>query len=174
MNDLQKAAMKRLEKGLNVAGYTIDTSKATGTLVPVWLYSCSIRGEFIKQRASFQLTLDSFRSIVEREDVLTKDLGDEEYESLQMFFAMYDKERSSVTEEIAQAASLFLTRFAVSQELYEIDSGYDMNAGLHFIVVDEVTEDGYLGISGFAVAEHPQILTNDEVIEAVEYYVENR
>lgn len=73
-----------------------------------------------------------------------------------------------MTELEAQITSMLLIRFAVSSEL--IDK-YDMNSGTHLIIVN-VANGNVMKLSGFAILEHPGILTNQEITESVEYFLE--
>lgn len=167
MNDFQKTALKRLVKGLGANGYTVENGESLGTLVNIWAYSCSAHGGKVKQRASFQLTLDSYRAVVEVNGELCRALDDEEDQLLCGLLLKYDNDRKSVTEQEAQITSMLLIRFAVSSEL--IDK-YDMNSGMHLIIVD-TSNGNVMKLAGFAVVDHPEILTNQEIIEAVEYFL---
>lgn len=168
MNDIQKAALKRLEKSLGAAGYALESGESVGALVRIWVYSCAVRGGNMRQRASFQLSIDAFRAIDQRKDALCKPLDEEEDGLLGALLLKYDTDRSSVTEHEAQITSMLLTRFVVSNGSIEVS---DVNAGTHLIVVDSVSGD-FMKMSGFGILEHKEILTNDEVSEAVEYFLE--
>ena len=168
VDDFQKAALKRLEKGLGAAGYTVDNGESLGTLVNFWVYSCSAHGGNVKQRVSFQLALDSYRAVVDGKEDLCRALDEEEDDLLCELLLKYENDRKSVTELEAQITSMLLIRFAVSSEL--IDK-YDMNSGTHLIIVN-VANDNVMKLSGFAILEHPGILTNQEITESVEYFLE--
>ncbi|MNP83602.1 hypothetical protein D3C76_1825920 [compost metagenome] len=46
-----------------------------------------------------------------------------------------------------------------------------MNSGTHLIIVN-VANGNVMKLSGFAILEHPGILTNQEITESVEYFLE--
>lgn len=168
MNDIQKAAVKRLEKKLGASGYTLDAGQAPGPMAGIWLYSCNVSGQKIKQRASFQLTFDTYREVLNRNEHLFSALNEDEQNLLHALYFQYDRNAGSVSAEEKQVLSFLLIKFALSSDL---NHGHEISAGMHFIILD-ITNNGGFGLCGFAVADHPGILTNDEVVESVEFFIE--
>ncbi len=168
MNDIQKAIAKRLEKKIEDSGYVLDAGQALGAMSEIWLYSCNAAGKKIKQRASFQLTFDAYRAITERSEHLYCELEEDEQMLLHSLYSKYDNDGNSVSAEEKQLLSFLLLKFALSNKL---NHDHEIAPGMHFIVVDIPNDSGF-GLCGFAVADHPCILTNDEVVEAVEFFVE--
>ena len=171
MNDIQKAALKRLEKSLNVAGYSVDQSNPVGNLAKVWIYGVGFKSGIVNQRATFQIADETYRDMFERKGVFATKPSDYDFESLQYFYAAHDDKSQKVSHEIAHATSFILMKFIVSHGVWNLVHEYDTSAGLHLVVVDNEDESGYAEFSVFAIADHAQILTAAEIEEAVVNYV---
>lgn len=171
MNDIQKAALKRLEKSLNAAGYSVDQSKPVGNLAKIWVYSAGFKAGKVNQRATFQVAAETYKEMFERKGVFASEISEYDLESLQYFYAAYDDKSEKVSDEIAHATSFILMRFILSQEVWNLVHEYDTSTGLHLVVVDQEQDDGYTSFGVFAIADHAQILTPAEIEEAVVDYV---
>nr|WP_322941777.1 hypothetical protein [Pseudomonas sp. s4] len=168
MDGIQKSAFQRLEKSLGAAGFALENGGPAGFPVRIWVYSCAVSGGNVRQRASFQLSIDAFRAIDQRKDEVYLPLNEDEDSLLGALLLKYDDDTSSITEQEAQVVSLLLTRFVVSNGSIKID---DVNAGVHLIVVDSASGD-FMKMSGFGIVGHRDILTSDELTESVEYFLQ--
>lgn len=171
MNDIQKAALKRLEKSLNIAGYSVDQSKPVGNLAKIWIYGVGFKGGRVNQRATFQVAHETYKEMVERKGVFASKLSDYDFESLQYFYAAYDDKSQKVSDEIVHATSFLLMQFIVSHGVWDLVHEYETSTGLHLVVVDNEDESGHAEFSVFAIADHAQILTAVELDEAVVNYL---
>lgn len=171
MDDIQKAALKRLEKGLNAAGYSVDQTKPAGNLAKIWIYGAGFKGGKVNQRATFHVAAETYKEMFERKGVFASELSEYDFESLQMFYAAYEDKSQKVSDEIAHATSFLLMRLILSQAVWNLVHEYDTSTGLHLVVVDHDRDDGYTRFGVFAIADHAQILTPVEIEDAVLNYV---
>ncbi|WP_374415280.1 hypothetical protein [Ectopseudomonas oleovorans] len=170
MNDIKRAAAKRLDKKLRLSGYFLEPGQDSVPMSEIWLYSCNVKDKKIRQRASFQLTYDAYRDILHgSNEVIYHPLDDDEYDLLSSLYYRYDNESDSLDQAEKQITSLLMLRLALSDSIFKSED--PIKPGTHFIILD-IVNDGGLGLCRFSVVDHPGILTNDEVLEATEIFLD--
>lgn len=158
-----------MDKKLRSAGYFLEPGQAPGPMSDIWLYSCKLEGKSVKHRARFELTFDMYRDILNvKHSELYQQLNKDDSDLLGTLYYRYDNERESLDPTEKQGLSLLLLQFALANKL---NHTHEIKPGMHFIILDIPSDDGY-GLCGFAVVDHPGILTNEEVLEATEIFLD--
>ncbi len=163
VNDIKRAAAKRLDKKLRLSGYFLEPGQDSVPMSEVWLYSCNVKDKQVRQRASFQLTFNVYKDVLNKSEYLYTPLDEDEQYLLSDLYQRYDNDAKSVSAVDKQILSLLLLRISLSLKF-----NYDEEIvnGTHFVVLD-VTQGqgpGFM-VCGYAMTGLHYIAPNDELIQ---------
>lgn len=167
MNDIQKAAMKRLSKKLEESGFRLRTERYVGHMSDLWLYSVSYKNGVAECRMVTQATEELRKEMISRSGLVEKNDDINDVEALVDTIIEYDSKHGIVDEPFRQFMSLMIARYVVITETWRLAKDYDQKLGIHIIVVDTEIEGGFTELRPALVPGHSAILTEDEIRHVV-------
>jgi hypothetical protein len=167
MFGIKKAALKLVGKAKNGSGYQLFEDKEAGALTRFWLYNAGFKDGIVNQRLAYQLSARDQLDMSSRTGFVQQFEGVDDTAHLISACLEFDESHGAVSDDTRMFLARMLASYAVREGAWEQSAGFDQNAGLHIVVIDQSFPGDMAKLMAVVVSDHPEILTFEDIDHVV-------